>query len=196
MIFTARSSRARTTECALAMLAAAIMLLAILVPRAAMATQNDRSQPIQVSSQYGDVLAKPNGVSHLKGNVVISQGTMKITGDDGLIYFDANSQIRRVVLTGSVHLQQVDNNGNLLKARADRIVYDIQNGIATLTGNAHVDQVGRGSASGDTLVYNTTTSAMTGSSHGDHRVHMTFLPRQKATGKPASAASTTSKGGH
>lgn len=199
MTSTAPSRRARGTETfrgALAALALALLLACALAP-AAQATRGDRSQPIQVASSYGDVLAKPNGVSHLKGNVVITQGTLKITGDDGTIYFDAESHISRVILTGTpVNLQQMDDHGNLIKAHADRIEYDVPAGIATLTGSAHVEQVGRGSASGDTLVYNTVTSTMTGSSQGDHRVHMTFQPRVKPAQAGARPAHAASSGGH
>lgn len=194
MISMARLCRVRTTKSACIFVA--LLLLVFLVLPVAQAKKSDRSQPIQVSSKYGNVLAKPNSISHVKGDVVITQGTLKVTGDDCAIYFDTDSHISRVVLTGAVHLQQTDDHGNLLKARADKIDYDIPSGIATLTGNAHVHQVGRGSASGDTLVYNTKTSTMTGSSHGDHRVHMTFQPRQapaKAASQPAPA---TSSGGH
>src|SRR5699024_7002767 len=135
----------------------------------------DRHQPVEVSAKSADAMAKPNGVSHLKGDVVIEQGSLKATGASATIHFDANSEVSRVVLTGSpAHLRQVDDNGNLVKGHADNIDYNVPKGIATLTGNAYVKQAGRGSASGDTLVYNTTTSTMKADSKGDNRVHLTF----------------------
>lgn len=189
----ARSSRARITERVRVALAL-MLVLACALPLPAAATQNDRTQQINVSAKSGEVLAKPNGISHLRGDVLITQGTLRITGANGTIHFDADSHISRVVLTGSpVHVQQRDDNGNLMKASANKVEYVIPTGVATLTGNAHVDQVGRGTASGDVLVYNTTTSTMTASSHGEDRVHMTFQPRQAPaapTTQPAPAATT------
>jgi len=188
MIFTARLRRATTTDPLLA--AALALLLACAMPTAAQAKQSDRSQPVEVSAQSADAMAKPNGTSHLKGDVVISQGTLKATGASATIYFDANSRVSRVVLTGApARLRQIDDNGNLVKGHANSIDYDVPKGIATLTGDAYVKQAGRGEASGDTLIYNTATSTMTARSHGDNRVHLTFQPQETS---PAPASSTSS----
>lgn len=189
MIFTARLRRATTTDPLLAV--ALALLLACAAPMTAQAKQSDRSQPVKVSAKSADAMAKPNGTSHLKGDVVISQGTLKATGASATIYFDANSRVSRVVLTGPpARLRQVDDNGNLVKGHANNIDYDVPKGIATLTGDAYVKQAGRGMASGDTLVYNTATSTMTARSQGDNRVHMTFQPQQEKTSAPASGTSS------
>lgn len=197
MIFTARLRRARTTEPARTVLAAMALLLACALPLAVHAKQSDRSQPVEVSAKSADATATPNGVSHLKGDVVITQGTLKATGASATIYFDANSRVSRVVLTGApARLRQVDDNGNLVKGHANNIDYDVPKGIATLTGDARVKQAGRGEASGDTLVYNTATSTMTAQSHGDNRVHLTFQPRQASSAAKAQPAPAASSGGH
>jgi lipopolysaccharide export system protein LptA len=198
MTFTAPSSRATANterrRAAPALIVA--LLLGALLCASAAAKQSDRSQPVNVTARAADAAASPNGVSHLKGDVVITQGTLKITSDNGTIHFDAQSAVNRVVLTGSAHIQQMDDNGNLMTGNADRIDYDIPKGVAILTGHAHVKQPGRGSASGDKLVYNTTTSVMSAQSHGDNRVHLTFKPKQqvpaKDAAKPAVPASTSS----
>jgi lipopolysaccharide export system protein LptA len=189
MISTAHSNRVRNRK-----LMRVLLIVSMLVgaaPMALQAKQTDRNQPVQVSAKSADALAKPNGVSHLKGDVVITQGTLKATGASATIHFDANSEVNRVVLVGApAHLRQVDDNGNLIKGHADRIDYNVANGIATLTGQAFVNQTGRGSARGDKLVYNTETSQMTANSKGDKRVHLTFKPRQaSSTSKPAPASS-------
>ncbi len=201
MISTARSHQVRSASHWRSAIAA-VLLLAAIVPLATQARESDRQQPVEVSAKSADAMAKPNGVSHLKGDVVIQQGSLKATGASATIHFDANSEVSRVVLTGSpAHLRQVDDNGNLVKGHADHIDYNVPKGIATLTGNAHVKQAGRGSASGDTLVYNTTTSTMKADSKGDNRVHLTFKARQdKSAGNPApagtSSAGTSSAGEH
>ncbi len=152
----------------------------------AAAKQGDRSQPVQATAKSADATATPNGVSHLKGDVVIIQGTLKITSENATIHFDAQSQVKRVVLTGKAHIQQMDDNGNLMSGDADRIDYDIPKGIAILEGHpARVKQAGRGHASAEKLVYDTRNSTMSGQSQGDQRVHLTF----KAQQQPAAAAS-------
>lgn len=190
MMSTARSSRAPATARPLGVALAALLALAASGPLAA--RQSDRSKPVNVDAQSADAIAAPNGVSHLKGDVRITQGTLQATGDTATVHFDGHSQVSRVVLTGHAHIRQLDDAGKLMTGDADRIDYDIPSGIAVLTGSAHVDQAGRGSISGDRLVYNTGTSAMNAQSHGDHRVHMVFQPRQQAnTAAPAPAAASS-----
>jgi lipopolysaccharide export system protein LptA len=148
---------------------------------------------MQVNASHFDGFQKPNSVTTLSGNVVITQGTLKATGNLAKVYFDADTQISRVVITASpAHIEQLDDSGNLMQGNAASIDYDNIHGIAVLSGNASVTQKGRGEAHGDKLTYNTQTSQMTGDSGGDGLVRMTFLPRpQPATpAAPAPAASS------
>lgn len=166
-------------------LVALATVLCALLCGVASARQTDRSQPVSIDARSADATARPNGVSHIKGDVVITQGSLKATSDMATVYFDGRSHVKRVLLTGHAHIQQLDDNGGLMKGAADSIDYDVPGGIATLTGHARVDQPGRASASADSLVYNTSTSTMAAQSSGDGRVHLTFT----ATQQPAAAAS-------
>jgi lipopolysaccharide export system protein LptA len=156
-----------------------------------MARKDDRDKPMNVEHANSfDGVNAPNSVSTLKGNVVITQGTMKVTGDLAKIYFDADQNVSRMVMTGKpAHIQQIDDSGNLMTGDATQLDYDNINGIAVLTGNAVVKQQGRGDAHGDKLTYNTQTSQMTGESGGDGRVTMTFLPKPR-TNQGATPAKT------
>lgn len=137
----------------------------------------------------------PNSVTTLTGQVVIAQGTLKVTGDMAKIHVDADQQISSIVITGKpAHIQQLDDNNNLMTGDALTLDYDNINGIATLIGHAVVRQQGRGEAQGDKLTYNTQTSQMTGSSGSDGLVHMTFLPRPKPAAAPAAAGSSKPPG--
>jgi lipopolysaccharide export system protein LptA len=169
----------------------ALAALGLLVLAPAQAKKTDRDQPMNVDASHFDGFQKPNSVSTLTGNVVITQGSLKATADRGKVYFDANSEISRVVLTGSpAHLQQLDDNGNLMQGQAATIDYQVTKDYAVLQGNASITQQGRGEAHGDRLTYNTQTSEMTGDSGGDGRVHMTFKPKPKpaTTAAPADGA--------
>jgi lipopolysaccharide export system protein LptA len=166
----------------------ACLALGLLTLAPAVARQSDRSQPMQVNAKRFDGFQKPDSVSTLQGNVVITQGTLKVTGDQAKVYFDSNTQISRVVVTnGPAHIEQLDDSGNLMQGDAASIDYDNIHGVAVLSGHASVTQKGRGEAHGDKLTYNTQTSQMTGDSAGDGMVHMTFLPKAK----PASATTPT-----
>jgi lipopolysaccharide export system protein LptA len=176
-----RSRRASTS----ARFALAAAVLGLLAAQPALARKSDRQQEMHVAAKNFDGFQKPNSVSTLTGNVVITQGTLKATGAQAKVYFDAESQISRVVITGSpAHLEQLDENNNLVLGDAATLDYDNLKGIAVLSGNASITQKGRGDAHGDKLTYNTETSEMTGESGGDGMVHMTFKPKTQ----PAEAA--------
>ena len=143
-------------------------MLGALLLQPALARKADRSQPMRVvhADSFSGFNA-PNSVTTLNGNVELSQGTLKITGDLAKIHVDGNQQLSRIVVTGNAHIQQLDDAGNLMSGDAHTLDYDNIKGIATLKGQASVHQQGRGEAHGDTLTYNTQTSEMTGSSGND-----------------------------
>lgn len=183
MTSTAHSSRAS------GMLRLSLVAIGLLLLQPALARKDDRNQPMNVvHADSFDGFNAPNSITTLTGHVVLTQGTMKVTGDLAKIYVDADQQVSRVWVTGKpAHIQQVDDSGNLMTGDALTLDYDNINGIAVLTTNAVVHQQGRGEAHGDKLTYNTQTSYITGESNGDGRVHMTFLPKPHpvAPGKPA-----------
>ncbi|HET7359242.1 MAG TPA: lipopolysaccharide transport periplasmic protein LptA [Rhodanobacteraceae bacterium] len=160
-------------------LALAVLGAALLLPVAA--KQSDRQQQVFVTADHFDGMNAPNSVSHLRGHVVITQGTLKASGNTADVYFDADSGVSRVLLKGApAHVQQMDDHGNLMTGSAATVDYQVAKDVAILTGNAQVKQKNRGEARGDKLVYNTRTSAMSGESGGDSRVHLIFQPKQPA----------------
>lgn len=174
-----RSRRVRPSAKTLAK--ASLLALGLLALSPAFAKKTDREQQMQVDAKHFDGFQKPNSISTLTGNVVITQGSLKASGAQAKVYFDANSQINRVVITGApAHIEQLDDNGNLMQGEAASIDYQVDKDFAVLTGHASIKQKGRGEAHGDKLTYNTQTSEMTGESGGDGRVHMIFQPKPKA----------------
>jgi lipopolysaccharide export system protein LptA len=178
---------------------AALVLLGLTVLAPVQAKRTDRDQPMDVQASHFDGFRKPNSTTTLKGNVVITQGSLKATGDLAKVHFDANAEIDSVVLTGSpAHLRQMDDNGNLMQGDAATIDYKVAKDYAVLQGHASITQQGRGEAHGDRLTYNTQTSEMTGDSGGDGRVHMIFKPQPKSpqprseTAAPAAAPAPAS----
>lgn len=183
---TARTRRAPTSP----KLSASLLALGLLalLPAAALAKKSDRDQPMNYDAKYTEAFNAPNTISTLKGNVKVVQGTMVLTGDLAKIYIDGEQQIARVVVTGNpAHIQQLDENNNLMQGDAATLDYDNINGIAVLTTNAVVRQQGRGEFHGDKLTYNTNTSLITGEAGGDGLVHGVILPKPKPAtpGAPA-----------
>ncbi|MET4570752.1 lipopolysaccharide export system protein LptA [Rhodanobacter soli] len=168
----------------------AILGLGLAMLQPALARKDDRQKPANIAAKSFDATQQANGVIHYKGNVLLTQGTLKATGALATAYLDADNSVTRVVITGTpAHIEQLDDSGNLMQGDATAIDYDNVKQVAVLTGNASVKQKGRGEAQGDKLTYNTQTSQMTGESSGDGMVHMTFQPKPKPA-TPAASSST------
>ncbi|MHA6205438.1 lipopolysaccharide transport periplasmic protein LptA [Dyella soli] len=168
--------------------------MGLLALQPALAKQSDRDQPMNFQAKTTDAYNAPNTISTLTGNVVLTQGTLKVTGSVAKVHLDADTQIARVVVTGNpAHIQQMDDNNNLMQGDAATLDYDNINGIAVLTGNASVQQQGRGEFHGDKLTYNTTTSLITGEAGGEGVVHGMFLPKARPAAAPARPAAAPAK---
>ncbi|HEV7777825.1 MAG TPA: lipopolysaccharide transport periplasmic protein LptA [Luteibacter sp.] len=185
----ARSHRARNN------LALGLLMLGLAAMQPALAKQDDRNQIIHVTSKSFDGAQQPNSTSTLTGNVVVIQGTLKANSDKARIHFDADSQIDRIILDGApAKIQQMGDDGNMMYGHASNIDYANEKGIATLTGDAYVQQQTKGDAHGDHLVYNTNDSTMQGTSNGDNQVVMTFQPKVKPVTAPATPAKPAAAG--
>lgn len=189
MTATARSRRANgSLDLMGSRLLFALAAIALL-PAVALAKKDDRNQPMDFTAKTTNAYNAPNSITTLSGNVKLTQGTLLITGAEAKVYLDKDTQIARVVVTGNpAHIQQLDENNNLMQGDAATLDYDNINGIAVLINNAKVTQQGRGEFHGDKITYNTDTSLITGESGGDGLVHGTFLPKPKPATPAAPAA--------
>jgi lipopolysaccharide export system protein LptA len=170
---------------------------ALLLTANAFALGSDRSQSMLIDANYQKTTQSQTGtasdpdITHLDGNVVMTQGSMKGHADHATIYKNASGvadkngatgSITRIVLTGKqAHLQQVhDGDCGLLTADADNIDYRNESGIATLTGNVVVVQKGKGEFHGERMIYNTNTGEMeSGDPSSTNRVHMVMEPKSE-----------------
>lgn len=184
---------------AFALLVPAALLLG--APFAAHALRGDRDQEMNISANYSRIEADRSGngpsVTILKGDVRISQGSLKARADTATIEqaragardAEGNAiggQIGRVVMTGSpAHLEQRQDGGGLMRATAREIDYHLATHRVELSGNVVVNQEGRGEFRGAHMVYDTLTGTMEGGAESGGRVHMRIEPR--ARGKAPAA---------
>lgn len=200
---TARSRRASASrKFAIGLLSAALLSL---LPALALAKKSDRDLPMNYVAKTTNAFNAPNTITTLTGNVKITQGTLLVTGDVAKLYLDADTQIARIVVTGNpAHIQELDENNELVQGDGQTLNYDNDNQIAVLTTNAWVKQQGRGEFHGDKLTYNSNTQLITGVAGADGLVHGVILPKPKpaaaaapphpakpAADKPASASSAS-----
>jgi len=153
---------------------AGLIAVGFLILLPAWAKQGDRNQPIHSEQDSISGFYAPNSITTLTGHVVVTQGTMKVTGDLAKLYMDESQHVSRIVVTGNpAHIEQLDDNDRLMTGDAMQLDYDDANGIAVLTGDAVVHQQGRGEAHADKVTYNTQTEYAVGVGN----VHMIMLPK-------------------
>ncbi|OOG54426.1 lipopolysaccharide transport periplasmic protein LptA [Rhodanobacter sp. C03] len=189
MTATARSHHASASrKLAIGLLSAALLTL---LPTLALAKKSDRDLPMNYVAKTTNAFNAPNTVTTLTGNVKITQGSLLVTGDVAKMYLDADTQIARIVVTGNLaHIQQLDENNQLVQGDAVTLDYDNINGIAVLTTRAQMKQQGRGEFHGEKLTYNTNTQLITGESSGDGLVHGIILPKPKPAATAPQHATT------
>ena len=174
---------------------AAFALLAglSLLPAAGSALTSDRDQPIKIVADRAEADDQSRTAIY-RGDVVITQGTMRITGDTVWIYYDENKDITKLVSVGKpAHFRQLpDGKSDFETADANRMEYYTQRNLIYMNGDARYGQ-GNDSVRADRIVYDTHRSRMqaqsggvaesksgtTGSEDEKSRVHITITPKKK-----------------
>ena len=175
--------------------AASLLLVCVaLVPfAAAMAKTSDRNQTMSTQSDRTDCSVADNAPCLLIGSVHVVQGTLDIKAAKADVRRAADGEISLVKLTGSpVQMKQQNDDGGWVNATAAQIDYDMPNDTITLSGDASVQQPGRGGITGGRIVYNTKTGQVqSGGASGGGRVNMTFEPKNKTPAADPKATPAT-----
>lgn len=136
----------------------ALMLLASMVAGKARALSTDKDQPIEVEADTAQ-LDDLNNVSVYRGNVVVTQGSIRMTGDIMTVHNTEDNKLDYLVMEGhpATYRQLPDKSQVYDTAQADRMeYYEIKNYIILL-GNSLVTQEGL-RFSGDRIEYDTARS--------------------------------------
>lgn len=150
----------------------------------AWAKSSDRNQRLNVKADSTDCSLEESGPCVFSGGVHIVQGTLDIQSSKADIR-RGGGEIRSVQLTGGpVRMKQQMDDGGWMNATAARIDYDLGNDTVVFSGEAFVQQPGRGSIAGERIVYNMATGQVqSGAAAGGGRVNMTFEPKNKTPAK-------------
>lgn len=144
-----------------------LLLLALGAAPAAYALTTDREQPIEIEADSADV-DDVEKVTIYKGDVVITQGTLRITGEHVTIRYDANGDFSELVSLGvpgtPARFRQLpdgktDAEANYQRAHASRMEYYKDKDTIVLLGNAVYGQGGDRVAA-DRIDYDSKTSQM------------------------------------
>ncbi len=150
-------------------------LICVLLSGHAFAKSADRNQAMDINADHSDALLTDDGESSISGNVVISQGSLQINADKAVVT-RIKGDTSKVTLSGNpARMQQMNDNGELMKATAKQIVYFLSTEQISLLGGAVIDQP-RGSMRGEVIRYDIQSGRLTGGGDGS-RIQMRLEPK-------------------
>lgn len=161
----------RVALCATAVIASTASFQANALP-------SDAQQPIRLLADKASY-SERTGVTSYSGNVTITQGTLKLAADNITVNLSDGRSIQSAIATGrpATMQQVVTKEKGLAKGQANKIDYNAQNGIVTLTGNAKLTQNGA-SFAGNVIRYSLKVGDVEATAGGSQRVELIFPPSQ------------------
>lgn len=158
------------------------------------ALPEDSQQPINIQSDKASHITLENGEkTEYFGNVVITQGSMKINGEHIVIH-SFQRQVTSIVAKGTPAYfeQQSDPEKPPIKAEANTLDYELKIDTVILTENAFIEQNGT-KVSGEKITYNIGTEQVvaSGDKDSDTRVKMVLIPTENRSEDEATPTSTT-----
>ena len=157
-------------------LALAGTLLAASLP--AMALTGDTDQPIHIESDQQSLDMQGNIVT-FTGNVVVTQGTIKINADKVVVTRPADQKGKEVIdgYGNPATFYQMQDNGKPVKGHASKMHYELQNDFVILTGNAYLEQLDS-NIKGDKITYLVKEQKMQAFSDKGKRITTVLVPSQ------------------
>ena len=140
------------------------------------ALESDRQQPLEVNANSTDGTLG-DGITTLRGDVDIRQGTLHITADEAEVN-KVDGRVNSVTFRGApAFLEQEIEEQGLVQATARVIEYQVANGLVTLTGEADVKHP-QYEISGELLTYDLNAQHFEGSADddGNGRIHIRLDP--------------------
>jgi len=150
----------------------------------ALAIDSDSEQPIQIQADAA-IVDETKGNSTYRGNVIITQGTLRVTADEVEI-FTADSDVIQIIAKSdkntkdlAKYSQQTNAMKEMVEAEAKKITYLVQEKRLHLAGAARLQQV-QDVFSGELLYYDMGQGIVSLNSTGaTDRVNMTITPKKK-----------------
>ncbi len=129
-------------------------------------------EPVDITANELEVLEQKKQ-SIFRGDVVVTQGDMRLRSDHLVVFFDEQNQIRRIEAQGQVELVDPQR-----RATGERAVYDRQEDILQLSGQAVVVQ-GENRVAGDEIVLYLGENRSLVRSRDAGRVRAVIIPEEK-----------------
>ncbi|NIP73863.1 MAG: lipopolysaccharide transport periplasmic protein LptA [Gammaproteobacteria bacterium] len=150
----------------------------LLVPGAGWALSSDRTQPMHIEADEVTIDDKKQ-VSIYKGDVVVTQGTLRITADKLTVYAH-QGDVQRMVAVGrpATYRQRPDDKDQDVKAEALTMEYLADREVVILTDQAKLWQ-GPNTFASERIVYRLDRDQVdAGRKAGGERVRITIQPKE------------------
>lgn len=153
-----------------------LLTTVLTTPMVVNALPSDAKQPIRLLADRA-TYSERTGITTYSGNVIIEQGTLKITADNITLNLDDKRSIKTAVATGrpATMQQVVTQEKGLARGQSQKIDYNAVTGIVTLTGDAKLTQAGA-SFSGNTIRYSLKDGDVEANAGAGRRVELIFPP--------------------
>jgi len=180
----------------------AVMISSVILAAApaARAEKADRDKPINVNADRGSY----DGINNLQvveGNVIIEQGTMRITASKGEIRRDKENYLSAVVTGSPVNFRQKrEGCAQYIEASAERAEFDARKDSLKLISHARLKN-GDDELAGEVIVYNSETEYFQvlgdrpDAAKRDGRVRMVIQPKSNTNDPCGPKAAATAKAG-
>ena len=165
----------------------------ILVSSGAQARSSDREQPIVIEASAAEADNRAQ-ITVYRGDVIITQGTLRITGDTVWIHYDDANTITKAISVGkpAKFRQLPDDKEDYMTAHADRMEYHADRDVILLLGNARYGE-GKDKITAQRIVYDSRKGRVKAGAQADgdettkdkdasresDRVRITITPKKK-----------------
>ncbi|WP_158675281.1 lipopolysaccharide transport periplasmic protein LptA [Thiohalobacter thiocyanaticus] len=153
-----------------------LLVLGCVINTPVQALSSDRDQPMHIEADHADINDQ-TGVHVYTGNVVVTQGSMRLTADHLTLQIEAGEIVEGVALgEPATYKQRPDNKDEDVYAESLRMEYYAGNERIILIDEAEVTQAGDIFRS-ERIVYDVARDVVNaGEGEGD-RVRITIQPR-------------------
>jgi len=159
----------------------------LFLPFSASALDTDNEQPMNIEADRVDI-DDEKGTNIFRGNVIITRGSIRISGDKVIVYRDKEKNLDKIHSTGKpAHFQQTPENKKVpVIAEAKELFYDAVKEILIMRRNGKILQ-DKDTFTGDHIVYDSKrnkitarqTKSSTSNKNNKGRVHITIQPKNK-----------------
>lgn len=163
-----------------------VAAFSLLLASATHALPSDRQQPIHIEADTADLDDK-KGVAIYRGDVVVTQGTLKITGDTVTVVQQANGDVKSFKSVGRpAYYEQIPDVGkDKVQAWGLTIEYLAQQNKIIITDQARVEQ-GKNTFRGEKITYDTIAETVVAGrapsgtvSREEPRINMVIQPKDE-----------------